>query len=359
MVSQIHRIEVPLFLCWFVPRFIWRKTVARRPSGTDWPNQSLLRYITYAQTSEGIGGLALRYVAAVALSRVFGITYLHKKFPPDFHHPELDFDEFLGFGEGERRFEDVPGLGRCKKIMLPVFRMAASSAGFEKKLLGSVFNDLYAENNLLFIPRNYSSVSPSGYHDVLEQIYAEMRQKYWDQRNRRPLPFPFTNNKIGVAVQIRRGEISRRHKQFMPNEWFLGVLETVVRHFGADALDIKIFSDAEDKSSLVCFYSKSNTTVSLSCEDKLQPYKAIHTMACSDIAICSNSCFSLLSARLSSGFRIIAATKEASCEKNPRWIMADACGNFDPHKLDALQRFSVGDKGNGAEKDRGEAGAGF
>jgi len=100
-VSGSPLAEVFLFLCWLVPRFIRKKIIARRSGGTGERPQAHLRYITYAQTPEGIGGVVLKCVAAIALSRIFGVTYLRKKFPPDFHHPELDFDEFLSFGEGE------------------------------------------------------------------------------------------------------------------------------------------------------------------------------------------------------------------------------------------------------------------
>lgn len=270
------------------------------------------RYITYSPTNEGIGGIMVRYTAARIFADIFELEYVHKPFPVCFHY-DCDFDAFLGFADDEMRYEDIQADSSVKELKLPEFNLKYNRR-LKLFLLGVYIRQIHNENNVIFAVSGYSNAESHVVAPEAEvKLFKKHQTKYILKRITDPMESPFKEGKIKVAVQVRRSEINRLKEQkthegiarWRSNEWYISVINTVNQILGQNNVDIVIYSDAENLAEIQDIAEIGNCSVHLKKDDFSQPFRAFHAMTISDISICSVSGFSIESAKLSSGLKIV------------------------------------------------------
>ena len=286
------------------------------------------RYVTYTPTGEGIGGLIVRYTAAKTIANMFNLKYVHTPYPECFHYT-ADFDSFLGYGVGELKKDDI-NESELSIIHVPEFNLK-NFPKIKWLFLLLFFNHNHTSSNTLFILSGFSNVelyrNDPGYNKIL---LNELYTKYWKMREITPVGIPYAEGKIKVGVHLRRGEITTLKKsrtkqglaRWRNNDWYISVIIKINETYGPENVDIHIYTDTETPEELQDYSRITNITFHIKKNEEDQPLKAFHAMVVSDIAICSLSGFSIESARLSNGIKILP-TSNMGYERiflEPKWM---------------------------------------
>ena len=101
---------------------VWRYALAERVFRLGWirrldpwpSKNSNSRYITALPSfeAEGIGGQFVKWNTARMLGKIHGLTFVNHPFTQSSHTPGFDWNEFLGFGNGEVKYPDLCAQGR-------------------------------------------------------------------------------------------------------------------------------------------------------------------------------------------------------------------------------------------------------
>jgi len=300
------------------------------------------RYVSFMMTTEGLGGLLSRYTTCLILSDKFNLIYAHRPLCPMLMSEKQDFNTFLGYEDGRNLFTELAKQENLNVVYLPEFDMR-----FVKRmhifLLKVIINHVFDDNNILFMLYRYSYIPPHKLQGYQTKIYGRLRSRYFDARQKFPVKNYFKDKKIKVAVHLRRGEITNFKNRNMTlgtirwieNHWFIRTIEIINFKFGINALDIHLFSDEYDLEKLKDFNNIENVTIHLKKDSINQPFEAFHAMVLSDIGICSLSGFSYESGMLSNGLKILPKSNILldDFREDPRWIITDNQGNFNPELL--------------------------
>lgn len=300
------------------------------------------RYISFMMTTEGLGGLLSRYTTCLILSDKFSLIYAHRPLSPILMSENQDFNAFLGYEDGRNLFTELAKQENLNVVYLPEFDMR-----FVKRmhifLLKMIINRVFDDNNLLFMLYRYSYIPPHKLPGYQNKIHGRLRKRYFMARDSFPVKSYFKENKIKVAVHMRRGEITNYKNRnitlgtirWINNNWFIRVIEIINSQFGVNAVDIQLFSDEHNIEMLKDLSNIENVTIHLKKESVNQPFEAFHAMVISDIGICSLSGFSYESGMLSNGLKILPKSNILldDFREEPRWIITDNKGNFNSNLL--------------------------
>jgi hypothetical protein len=293
--------------------------------------------------AEGVGSQFTRYVTAILVSRMFNLEFVHRSFVPNWQDKECDWEKFLGFGEGELRYEDVIGNKSLKVVTIPRF-----SAEYLKRLwmfwLDTIINYNYPKDNVLFLQDGASFIPyDETTSEAYKSIYTMLGKKYSQNRKKHPIESHFDETKLKVAVHVRRGDVTNYRTKNMPQgtwrwidcEWYVAILQKINQNLEEQNLDIHIFSDATSRDELSEFDLLTNLTIHLRNDDSQSTLQAFHAMVSADILICGMSLFSYQAGLLSSGAKIFHPCKSGviSYPKSLDWLPADTNGIFDLNAL--------------------------
>lgn len=120
----------------------------------------------------------------------------------------------------------------------------------------------------------------------------KIREMFWSNKDKQGV---FNNNKINVAVHIRRlnahdnslSQIDDIRRVSTPNEYYLGIMERIRNENQGKDLQFHVFSQG-DESDFACFTEKGDTILSINGDLP----KSFISMVAADILV---TCFSSLS----------------------------------------------------------------
>lgn len=288
------------------------------------------RYLTGVPNPyAGIGHQLCNWNAALIFASKYNLNFVH--------HPlisklkESKWEEFLGFGEGELLYEDVINKKSIKIVKLPRVRWNTNDTKGHF-IVSEIINYAYPGSNILFYIANDQSVYD---YTIVKDI---LRTKYWNNKKKNFLKCDFRQDKLNIAVHIRRGDILQMNKKdknfqqrWLDNTYFINIINTIKSQI-YDNIVIHIFS--QGKIADFSDFEKIGNVVYHLDEDE---YKTFHNMILADILIVSPSSFSYFAGIISPGLKIAKYPWLHELPEDSEWIRSDENGNFNPAAL--MKRF--------------------
>lgn len=289
------------------------------------------RYVVYSFTGEGIGAQIGRFKTAKFIAKKFNLTYLHRPFNSSWHSPECDWENFLGFGKIEKKFQEVKSLTGIKNIFLPEFN-TEHYRQVQILLISKIIQDIYPYKGVIFHLTGFSYIPYWNNPGLFNLINSKLKSQYWNSRKISPIKHSFGNNFLKIAVHIRRGDIENDKFFWRKIEipWYFIIVQRIIKE--ASDCNIKICVYSDTRSSDIFKYFENLPNTSIFC-DPSRAIQAFHDMVVSDILVCSVSSFSVEAGYLSEGVKIIHPYLVELTgnwdDTNKDWVKSDKSGNFD------------------------------
>ncbi len=263
----------------------------------------------------GIGHQLANYISGYHYARVFGLKHAAV------HFSDKKWDEFFGFYLEGDTVEELKKKG-YRTVTLPYFdedkdkefvtRIISSYAG--EKIVFKTELDQFFKNQYEEIPG-------------IKALFEAAPKRCDDKTD-------FDNEKINLAVHIRRGDIRPEEskdfavtdKRWMNSEYYENVLEGVCGCLSKeqrDKLEIYLFSQGNPDE-----YKAFERFGHINYRMDTDPVKSFLCMIRADILVTSKSSFSYKPALLSDGVRICPAEFWHGYPDNEKWILADETGNL-------------------------------
>lgn len=325
-----------VFRFWIYPSY-WRYLLARfiRKLGMWQPNVELgsshARYLTgIPNPYAGIGHQLCNWNAVFIFANKYNLQFVH--------HPlvsklkESNWEDFLGFGDGELLYDEIIKDKSIKRVNLPRLWWNTDDP-IGHYIVGKIINYAYPNSNILFQVASDQSVYDYTVHR------ENIRTKYWNTRKKNPLKYDWRQDKLNIAVHLRRGDIMKMNKKeknfkqrWLDNAYFINIITTIKRLLPELNMDIHIFS----QGNIVDFreFEKLENVVYHLDEDE---YQTFHSMIVADILILSPSSFSYFAGLISKGLKIAKYPWLHEIPEDSEWIHSDENGNFNPRAL--IERF--------------------
>lgn len=308
------------------------------------------RYISFSYTNEGVGSVMGRYVAAMILSRLLKLKFLHRPIL-DMRDSKLDWEEFLGFGNRELKFNHIADNRSLKVISLPeMIRIGR----FDLKVINRIVNHLHKNEDAIFMTSSYTSLSMRAFPTCSKSVYNTLKYKYWQNKRTNPFKSNFAQGKVKVACCIRRDELVRlkstNHWQarlrWIDNTWYSNILNRLIVVFGDD-IDIHVYSDGHKPEEFKGIIELPYLTLHLKEDEPLQPFYAFHSFISADIFVSAISAFANQASLLSDNIIIYPQFVGWRNRIKPaNWLEADKTGHFDTAKVKFLYSLRKKEKGS-------------
>lgn len=151
--------------------------------------------------------------------------------------------------------------GELELIRLPYFRIQIPSNNqIDDEAYSKVdeFIQKHPQENAVFVfaPHEYGDSEYSITKNFFVKAYSEARNNY-------PVPLNFKNDRLNIAVHIRRGDLMPDRQygdlnpRMLPDSWYLSILEIITKLTKA-SITIHIFSEGKDGR----YYSESGSLFS-------------------------------------------------------------------------------------------------
>lgn len=302
------------------------------------PTSTSRRYITIVTGPDGgtagIGDQLSKWNTALVLALKYNLKLVHYPFVRWWN--ESGWDEFLGFGDGERSYADVMADRTIRKIWLPPLDLKYKHEEREK-FVATIITTLYPQDNVLFHLGDgtnlydHSSTGPW------------LRQKYWRARAKNPLPKPGSPGMKVIALHIRRGDLVDMkqsntkvwQQRWLDNAYFVRIVEQVLeairpltQRAGAQAPEVHVYSEGQ-VSDFPEFSQVQNVVWHLN-EDLKQTW---HGFVTADVLITSPSSLSYHAGFLNEGVKIAVYPWWHYIPDGPDWVRSDREGNLDQTAL--------------------------
>lgn len=248
-----------------------------------------------------------------------------------FHFSTKRWDEFLGFGEGEARVEELRKRG-YKLRRLPAFSdEEPASVELVKSIMAS-----YQGSRVMFWP-------PQD-HFYKEQygVMDEIRRKFRSAPARSNDKMEYSAEKFNIAIHVRRTVIIEgkvinetpeiREKRWLSNDYYEKVLRQVLDNINpGKPIAIWIFSTGKaEEFEEFARYGEVHF-----CSD-MDEYNSFAHLVFADLLITSKSSFSYKPALLNTGIKVCPRNFWHGYPDAPDWVLCENDGSFDAGKLKAL-----------------------
>ena len=244
-----------------------------------------------------------------------------------FHFSTKRWDEFLGFGEGEARVEQLRKRG-YKLRRLPAFSdEEPASVELVKSIMAS-----YQGSRVMFWP-------PQD-HFYKEQygVMDEIRRKFRSAPARSNDTLVYLKDNFNIAVHVRRGDImgdpdSPLMKQrFLSNDYFVKVLRAVLDNIApAKPVHIYFFSQGRPED-----YPEFAGLPNLHWCLTMGAQESFLHFVFADLLITSKSSFSYKPALLNTGIKVCPRNFWHGYPDAPDWVLCENDGTVDADKLRKL-----------------------
>lgn len=262
----------------------------------------------------GIGHQMANWIAGYWWARQFGLSFSHIPFA------KQSWDDFLGFGLGEKKVSDLIEQEGYKLIRLPKF-----DGNYEKEvtLQRSIISS-YKGHKIVFVAEQ-----DQGYHDQYG-IMEDIQRKFYSAPARTQDSLVYDNNHFNIAVHARRGDIMNDSKN--PNL----TMRILSNHYFYNALRGSINLITTDKEVHIYFFSQGSPADFPEfgefenlhwCFDMSAQQTFLH-MVYADLLITSKSSFSYKPALLNKGIKVCPKDFWHGYPDTDDWLLCDNEGNF-------------------------------
>ncbi len=275
-------------------------------------------YITCSGKVDGGGAQAHAIMSTMVFAEEMGLQYAHTPFVEIEHNSEdikdwvCDWEVFLNLGLDEVSAKELIDSGIQKR---PI-RSLKSWKRKRKTLFEVPFSHEYTD----CFPRSYLS------------LRKRLRMKYWatDKKSFDPR---YNQEKISIAVHIRRGDVSNKvnSKRFTGNAEIVLKLKKILSGIGKsrELVEIRIYSQG-DKAD---FQEFLELNASLHIDEDV--FSTVHALVCADVLVMSKSSMSYIAGILSEGLVIYEPFWH---QPLPQWLEVDHNKSIDARHFN---RFSL------------------
>lgn len=210
-----------------------------------------------------------------------------------------EWHSFLGFGEGLPKYYDIIEQWNPVIVRLPYVPWSRGRDAFP--VIRNIVESVRSNRDLLFILAD-------GQNEYDHTQNADfLRSKFLNHGKSMDFPDHRIEGCINVAVHIRRGDVTQMatsrtsnwSERFVPEEWFISVIDMLRNRFFTENLIFNIYSQGSS-SDLKKLYERNDCIFYLNNNER----ESLINMAYADVLLMSPSGFSYLAALLSQGIKI-------------------------------------------------------
>ena len=290
---------------------------------------------TPAHDREGVGGQVIKWCTAFLLAQRFGLRFVHHPFTSDAHCPDMDWEGFLGFGNGELQFDEVRSERVQRIVGLPPFRIdeqglfCCGRFRLRGEAVAKTVDSLCGpETGIRLGPPTWAyDVTPAA--PVLRMKYLAARRQL---QGRPRLPAGQT----AVAVHVRRGDVVKTDAdtkgpaaaRWLSSGYYRNVLTALARMLGDSAVAYLVYTD--DPQLPIPDFLPGKHEVRLRPNQGLRDEAALDfdDMVNADILVMGASAFSYVAALVSTSVVIAPSPWCHRIPQNDRWISCGPDGSF-------------------------------
>lgn len=272
----------------------------------------------------GVGHQMANWIAGYWFADFFGLNYAHMPFSRSRCGKSVtQWESFLGFGEGEKKAQELVQNEHYRMIRLPLFNEEnQDEVDIIRKIIAS-----YADQKVVFI------CEQDQFFKNQYLVSGRLQKKFTAAKPNRKGPYLFSGDSVNIAVHVRRGDIvqtSGKENNNLTMRWlddgyYLKVIEQILNLIQTNKrIQIFIFSQGE-KSSFSEYMAFPNVKL---CLD-VPAMDSFEHLCAADILITSKSSFSYKPALLNSGIKVCPEDFwHGYPDNDPNWIMVDDSGNL-------------------------------
>ena len=289
-------------------RYLWRKLekqVETLASHSSVAQRAYLLAIPHYTT--GIGHSVMELNTAVVRAQRWGLRYLHMPLRPT-------WEDFFSFGFGEAHYEDVI---KQKPIVIDLPYVPLPDDLEQEQRLRGLIQGFRSEELVVFrlFPKTSVFAQSEG--------SSFLRDKYMKRRVVDPVENLLEDNKINIAIHIRRGDIMAMMKagvgsweeRYVDLDYFVDLAKELEVLCGEDRVCFNIFSQGE-LADFQIFDCLSNVHYRLDYD----VFASFHNLAMADVLIGSPSSFSYLPSLFSDGIKIFRSPFWHDLPNEPDWV---------------------------------------
>lgn len=275
-------------------------------------------YAARPNPGAGIGHQMANWIAGLWYAKQFGLKFAHLPFST------LQWEEFLGFGVGEKTVRDLKVQG-YKTRKLPLFN---ENNTIERELNRKIIQS-YAGKKVVFIAEQ-----DQFYRDQYG-VMDELKQKFYQAPARKKDHLIYSSENFNIAIHVRRGDIMADPTnpnllmRYLSNDYFEKVLCQVLENIHTTKpIHIYFFSQGkpEDYPEFEHF-PNLHWCLYMNAQDSF-----LHFVY-ADLLIASKSSFSYKPALLNNGIKVCPRNFWHSYPNCKDWILCENDGTFDINEL--------------------------
>jgi hypothetical protein len=297
-ISEQAQARFLFVVCWLLPIYCakWFLTslFTSKSASTTRPADPRTRTLTFSLLGEGIGGQFTRYVTGRQVAQILDLTFVHCPFERNFHCPEIDWDEFLGFADLHQ--ESFSTSNSVRTVNLPDFDLT-TNRNLQLLLLKLITKKIHWQDHVHFVLSFWSWAPPEADPELAASLFSSLRSQYLAKRLTEPLPGFSEQSKVRVTVIVRRGEIVKWREsgdydqkstakwRWVEIDWYLEVLQSMYTELGEANIECHVFSDVSDRSQLESLLIFPGMTLHTKDEPR-QPLLLFNSIVESDVTVC-------------------------------------------------------------------------
>lgn len=275
-------------------------------------------YAAYPNPGAGIGHQIANWIAGFWYARLFGLKFANLPFP------NIQWEKFLGFGEGEKTVSELKKQG-YKTRRLPLFR----ENNVEEIYLIRKIIQSYAGQKIIFIAEQ------DQYYKDQYRVMEDLKRKFYASPTRKTDNLIYSSENFNIAIHVRRGDIMDAPSnpnltmRYLSNNYFEKVLKQVIQNIHPKKpIHIYFFSQGKPED-----YPEFSQYANLHwCFDMDAQTSFLH-LVYANLLITSKSSFSYKPALLNNGIKICPRNFWHGYPDSKDWILCDNNGIFDVSSL--------------------------
>lgn len=286
---------------------------------TKQPDRSAFYLAARPNPGAGIGHQMANWIAGRWYAEYFGLGFAHIPFSSSWIPNSTNkWEEFLGFGSGERNAYELMKVG-YRKVLLPKFKEVPEEITVIKKII-----DSYSGKKILFVCEQ-----DQFYRDQIGVI-EEIQKKFYSAPSRKNDHLIYSSDDFNIAIHVRRGDIVQKNGENNPNlsmryqgnEYFINALNTALDYIGEEK-NVKIYLFSQGKPEDFKEFEQFDNVHF--CLDMNAQDSFLH-MVYADVLVTSKSSFSYKPALLNKGIKFCPMNFWHGYPDNEKWILLDDNG---------------------------------
>lgn len=294
----------------------WHFLLSSKPIKKDFSNTHKIYFSAQPNIFAGIGHQMANWIAGYWFASQFKLNFAHIPFS------SKEWEELLGFGQGEITVSKLVASHGYQKIMLPLFDEDNNKDILRTK---NIINSYHNKKVIFIVEQDQFYRDQIG---VIEQI----KKKFHSANSRSKDQLIYQKENFNIAIHVRRGDILKglinknpNHlMRFQDNSYFENVLANILSNFKiAKPIVIYLFSQGQE-NDFKNFEKFNNVQYCL----KMNPQDSFLHMVFADLLITSKSSFSYKPALLSNGIKICPKSFWHGYPQSENWILVEEDGTF-------------------------------